>query len=111
MLGYGKNNQPLPVEWKDLLEGPLGVAVQKSGRRQSGGQEGVAKKQSPRFLRLNCTQQLIPDKSNWRSGLESIVKWFVAKKGRLPPLAERPIPAKGPTHVHGLLGQWDGRDP
>ena len=36
MLGYGKNNQLLPVEWKDSFEGHLGVAVQDRSLRQNG---------------------------------------------------------------------------
>lgn len=94
-----------PVEWKDSFEAPLSVVVRGSGRRQSGSQERVAKKQNPINLRLNRTQRLVPDQSSRRSGLESVAQWYAARECRPPPLAERPIPAKGSTHVHGLLDQ------
>jgi len=102
MLEYEKNNEHLPVEWKDLFKGPLGVAARKPDLGRSGSQEGVVKKTGPQKseIKLDSTVDTRPIKR--AVGLESVAKWFAAKESRPLPFAKQPIPAKGSTYTHGL---------
>ena len=92
------------------MEGPIRGPFGRRGSRigpqgKSGSQEGVAKKQSPRNLRLKLYSSVIHDRSSRRSGLESRAKSYAVRESRPPPPSERPIPSKGSAHVRGLLDQ------
>ena len=89
-----------------LIRGPSGRGDSRIGPQgKSGSQEGVAKRESPRNLRLNLYSSVDtrPIKPAVGFGEQSKVVRCERKPTSAP--TERPIPAEGSTHVHGLLDQ------